>query len=69
MTSIGTDLVQEVHCQIGEPPRAAIALYAALQHIAHVEIAPDLLEIDRLAFVSERRVAARRRTKQAKSRS
>ena len=34
------------------------ALNAALQHIADVQVAPDLLQIDRLAFVSEGGVSA-----------
>ena len=33
------------------------ALNAALEHIADVQLAPDLLHIERLAFVGERRIA------------
>ena len=32
---------------------APAALHAAFEHVAHIELTPDLLEIDRLAFVCE----------------
>ena len=35
----------------------AAALNAAFQHVADVQLAPDLLQVDRLALVGERRVA------------
>jgi len=35
----------------------AVALDAALEHIADVQLAPDRLHVERLAFVGERRVA------------
>ena len=34
------------------------ALHAALEHVAHIELAPDLFEIGRVALVSEGRVPA-----------
>ena len=36
----------------------AAALDAALERIAHIQVAADLFEIDRLTFVGEGRVAA-----------
>jgi len=38
--------------------RIAAALDTAFEHAAHVQLATDLLEIDRLALAGESRVAA-----------
>jgi hypothetical protein len=40
-----------------DPHAVPGALNAALEHIADVQLAPDSLHIERLAFVGERRIA------------
>ena len=41
----------------GDARRVAGLAHAALEHIAHAEFAPDLLDVDRLALVDEARIA------------
>ncbi len=41
----------------GDAQPIARFAYAALQHIAHAEFAPDLPDVDRLALVGEARIA------------
>jgi hypothetical protein len=41
-----------------DPHSIRRALDASFEHVAHVELAPDLFEIDRLAFVTEGGVSA-----------
>ena len=47
--------VDELHV---DPHAIGRALNAAFEHIAHVQFAPDLLEVDRFASIGERRVPA-----------
>jgi hypothetical protein len=46
--------VDELHV---DTHATSAALDAALQHIAHIQLAPDRLHIERLAFVGEGRIA------------